>query len=133
MKKLFISCPMMGRTEENIRKSIEKMHRIAEIVFDQELEVIPSYIEHKPPQDKNQAVWYLGESIKMMAQADFYIGVEYSDFFHGCTIENEVAVHYGIQTTFVKTREITPDVREIERTYLSNMCEKEAIPVPMEG
>lgn len=27
MKKLFISCPMKGRTEENIRKSMEKMHR----------------------------------------------------------------------------------------------------------
>lgn len=31
MKKLFISVPMKGRTEENIRKSIEKMHKIAEI------------------------------------------------------------------------------------------------------
>lgn len=25
MKKLFISCPMKGRTEENIRKSMERM------------------------------------------------------------------------------------------------------------
>lgn len=41
MKKLFISCPMKGRTEENIRKSMEKMHKIAEAVFEQELEVIP--------------------------------------------------------------------------------------------
>lgn len=38
MKKLFVSCPMRDRTEENIRKSIEKMHRIAEAVFDEELE-----------------------------------------------------------------------------------------------
>lgn len=30
MKKLFISCPMTGREEENIEKSIEKMHKIAE-------------------------------------------------------------------------------------------------------
>ncbi len=28
MKKLFISSPMRGRTDENIRQSIEKMHRI---------------------------------------------------------------------------------------------------------
>ena len=52
MKKLFISCPMKGRTEENIRKSMEKMHKIAEIIFDQELEVIPTYIEDNPPENK---------------------------------------------------------------------------------
>ena len=44
MKKIFISCPMKGRTEENIRKSMEKMHKIAEEIFEQELEVIPSYM-----------------------------------------------------------------------------------------
>ena len=51
MKKLFISCPMKGRTEENIRKSMEKMHKIAEIIFDQELEVIPTYINDNPPEN----------------------------------------------------------------------------------
>ena len=121
MKKLYISCPMKGRTEENIRKSIEKMHRIAEIVFDQELEVIPSYIEHKPPQDTNQAMWYLGESIKLMAQADYYIGIDYSDFFHGCAVENEIAARYGIQRTSVHVHELMPDVRDVEKTYWRNV------------
>ena len=37
MKKLFISCPMKGRTNENIEISIEKMHKMAEIIFDQPL------------------------------------------------------------------------------------------------
>lgn len=35
MKKLFISCPMKGRTEENIRKTMDKMHKIAEAMFEQ--------------------------------------------------------------------------------------------------
>lgn len=48
-KKLFISCPMKGRTEEDIRHDMNRMHKMAEIVFDQELEVIPSYIENDPP------------------------------------------------------------------------------------
>lgn len=43
MKKLFISCPMKGRTEENIKKSMDKMHKLAEIMFEQELEVIPQF------------------------------------------------------------------------------------------
>lgn len=34
LKKLFISCPMHGRTKEAIEKSMDKMHKIAEIYFD---------------------------------------------------------------------------------------------------
>ena len=45
MKKLFISCPMKGRTNENIEISIEKMHKMAEIIFDQPLEVIDSFLK----------------------------------------------------------------------------------------
>ena len=113
-KKLFISCPMKGRTEENIRKSIEKMHKIAEIVFEQELEVIPSYTENKPPENNNQAVWYLGKSIQLLAEADFFIGVEYTDFFFGCRIESEIARDYGIKSTYINVREIMPDAIEVE-------------------
>ena len=63
MKKLFISCPMKGRTNENIKKSMDKMHKIAEIIFDQQLEVIDSFIEGNIPETNNQSVYYLGESI----------------------------------------------------------------------
>ena len=108
------------------------MHRIAEIVFDQELEIIPSYIEQKPPQDTNQAMWYLGESIKRMAQADYFIGIEYSDFFHGCTIENEIAARYGIKRTSINVRELMPDVRAVEENYWRNV-EAHKIAQPMEG
>lgn len=66
MKKLFISCPMKGRTEESIKRSMEKMHKLAEIIFDQELEVIPTYIEDNPPENTNQAIWYLGKSIQLL-------------------------------------------------------------------
>ena len=128
MKKLFISCPMKGRTEENIKKSMEKMHRIAEIVFDEELEVIPTHIVDNPPEDNNRAVWYLGKSIQLMAQADYFIGVEYSDFFRGCEVENTVARMYGIRSTHVNIREMMPDAIEVERMYWEN-CEKECRPV----
>lgn len=77
MKKLFISCPMKGRTEENIRKSMEKMHKLAEIIFDQKLEVIPTYIEDNPPESSNQGIWYLGKSIELLADADYFIGVSH--------------------------------------------------------
>ena len=121
MKKLFISVPMKGRTEENIRKSMAKMHKIAEIVFDQELEVIDSYIEDNPPENTKQAVWYLGESIKKLSEADYFIGVEWQDFWKGCTNENNVAIYYGIPTTFVKLADIMPDCVEIERKHFETI------------
>jgi hypothetical protein len=119
---------MKGRTEENIRKSMDKMHRIAEIVFEQELEVIPTYITDNPPKDAQQAVWYLGKSIQMMAEADFYIGIEYSEFFHGCSIENEIAARYGIQHTSVRVIELMPDAIEVEENYWRSMDEMVAKP-----
>ena len=121
MKKLFISCPMKGRTEENIRKSMEKMHKIAEIVFDQELEVIPTYIEDNPPENGNQAIWYLGKSIQLLAEADFFIGIEWTDFFKGCSAERNIARDYGIRSTYVNIHELMPDACEVERQYWNSI------------
>lgn len=93
MKKLFISAPMKGRTEAQIRATVEQMHHIAEAVFGEGLEVIQTYISDDPPADANQAVWYLGESIKKMADADYFIGIyDEEKAFRGCAIENLVAV-----------------------------------------
>lgn len=121
MKKLFISCPMKGRTEENIRKTMEKMHKIAEIVFDQELEVIPSYIEDDNPIDTNRRIWLLGKSIQLLSQADYFIGVEYTcGDFKGCDIEHSVAMDYGIPSLFVDIIDLAPDVKEMFQKTNSN-------------
>lgn len=122
MKKLFISCPMKGRTEENIRNSMERMHKIAEATFGEELEVIPSYIEHNSPKDAKQAVWYLGESIKKLAEADYFIGIHYESAFVGCNIERDVAGNYDIPSTFVDISIVMPDAWEIaNRNYTANV------------
>ena len=129
MKKLFISCPMKGRTEENIRKSMEKMHKMAEIIFDQELEVIPTYIEDNPPENSQPGIWYLGKSIELLAGADYFIGVEWGDIFKGCNIENEIARSYGIKNAMVNMHDLMPDVQEIIQNYYESM-EKTCSPCP---
>ena len=117
MKKLFISVPMKGRTEENIRNSMERLHKIAEAYFNQELEVIPTYITHNPPVNNNQAVWYLGEAIKKMAEADYFIGVDTTyGVFNGCDIEHEVARKYHIPNTLVGIS-MLPDAAEIVENH----------------
>jgi hypothetical protein len=97
MKKLFVSVPMKGRTEGEIKASIQKMKQIAEIYEGEELELIDSYIEDNPPKDSREAVWYLGESLKKLAQADVFMGICESYDWNGCFIEMETADKYGIK------------------------------------
>ena len=98
MKKLFVSVPMKGRTEEEIKSSIQKMKKIAEICEGEELELIDSYIEDNPPKDTKEAVWYLGESIKKLSQADVFIGIQEHYDWSGCRVEFFMAQEYGIKS-----------------------------------
>lgn len=120
MKKLFISVPMKGRTEENIRTSIEKMHKIAETIFDKELEVIPSYIDDNPPKNSNEEIWYLGRSIQLMSEADYFIGTHICcRQYGGCRIEFMVANGYNIPMLGIGEKEaryIMPDLFETSVT-----------------
>lgn len=109
MKKLFVSVPMKGRTEEEIKASIQKMKRIAEIYEGEELELIDSYIEDNPPKDSKEAVWYLGESLKKLAQADVFIGIENDYNWNGCYIERNTAQIYGIKTYIALAKYVLDD------------------------
>ncbi len=112
-KKLFISCPMAGRSEENIRKTREKMHKIAETVFEEELEVIDSYFpEYMTDKANNKSVCYLGLSIQRMSEADCYIGVYGKDGLRGCGVENKIAREYHLKSTFVNCYDVAPDIFE---------------------
>lgn len=113
MEKLFISCPMRGRSDAEIKATMEQMHRIAEAVFDTEFEVIPTYIEEDAPECANQRLWYLGESIKMMAEADAFIGIYDRDKeFDGCIVENYTAKTYGVPQYLVDVAYVAPDIAE---------------------
>ena len=110
MKKLFISCPMKDRTEAQIRGTMMQMHRIAEAVFGEELEVIQTYIPD-PPSGMNQALWCLGESIKMLSEADYFIGIyDEEKGFRGCAVENLVARSYNIPSYVINLGFVAPDV-----------------------
>jgi hypothetical protein len=106
MKKLFVSVPMKGRTEEEIKASIQKMKKIAEIYEGEELELIDSYIEDNLPKDSKEAVWYLGESLKKLAQADVFIGIDEAYDWNGCYIERDTAQRYGIKTYIASVRHV---------------------------
>lgn len=122
MKKLFVSVPMKGRTEEEIRKSIDKMKKIAEIFEGEELELIDSYIEHNPPQDCKQAVWYLGESLKKLSEADVFITIDEAWKWNGCHIERETAGKYEIKRYDVPAHAVIDNYSEVYRKAHRDCC-----------
>ena len=115
MRKLFVSVPMKGRTEDEIKASIQKMKKIAEIYEGEELELIDSHIEDNPPKDSKEAVWYLGESLKKLAQADVFIGICESYYWNGCCIERETADKYGIREYAIPVRYVIDDYNALLR------------------
>lgn len=124
MKKLFVSVPMKGRTEEEIKASIQKMKKIAEIYEGEELELIDSYIEDNPPQNNNEAVWYLGESLKKLAQADVFVGIDDVWDWSGCYIESEVAARYEIKKNSIPAEYAIENYNELVNKLNQVSCDE---------
>lgn len=97
MKKLFISQPMRGLTDEEILKAREEIRTKAEKTIGEPVELIQSFFEDFKPVG-NIPVAYLGKSISLLAEADVaYFGPGWREA-RGCKIEHEVAIQYGINT-----------------------------------
>ena len=90
---------------------MDRLHKVAEVTFDQELEVIHGHINNDPA-TRTDDIWCLGESIKKMAEADYFIGVRWCDGDRGCRIEDEVAQAYGIPSTYVDCDTFMPEVNK---------------------
>ena len=98
MRKLFISQPMKGLTDEEILKAREEIRKKAEKAIGEPVELIDSFIKEYPGKiNKSVPVYYLGKSIQLLSQADIaYFGGDWRNA-RGCLIEHEVARQYGIK------------------------------------
>ena len=94
MKKLFISQPMRGKTDEEILDERADAVQAARDALGEEVEVIDSFFQSAPADAK--PLWFLGESLKMLAKADIaYFAPGWRDA-RGCKIEHACADAYGI-------------------------------------
>lgn len=92
MKKLFISQPMVDRTDEEIFTEREKAIAEARVLLGEEIEVIDSYTNVLM-----NPLGYLGYSITCLSNADVaYFAKGWQDY-RGCKIEHECALQYGIK------------------------------------
>ena len=98
MKKVFISQPMRGLTDEEILEKREKIKQDIETKINEKVEFIDSFIQDYPSNihDIHVPVWYLGRSIQLLSQADMIYLAEDWDKARGCKIQDEVAKAYGI-------------------------------------
>ena len=96
MKKLFISQPMSGKADEEILAERKVAIKAAEELLREPVEVIDSFFQSAPVDAK--PLWYIGESIKLLAEADVAFFAKGWDEARGCKIENTCAIEYGIET-----------------------------------
>ncbi len=96
MKKVFISQPMNGKTNNEIKAERAAIAETIKAQHPQEsIEVIDSFFEDAPHDAK--PLWFLGKSIELLSTADIAIFANGWRDARGCVIEHECAVAYGIQ------------------------------------
>lgn len=100
MKKLFISQPMRGKTDEELLAVRAQAIQSAERVLEEEVEVIDSFFKDAvvPSTVLSRPLWFLGKSIKLLSGADVAYFADGWEDARGCKIEHECAVEYGITT-----------------------------------
>ena len=94
MKKLFISQPMRGKSNEEILAVREKAIKSAERNLGEKVEVIDSFFQNAPADAK--PLWFLGKSLELLATADVAYFAKGWEDARGCRIENTCAIEYGI-------------------------------------
>lgn len=94
MKRLFISQPMRGKTNEEIEKVRKQATKAAKEYLKEDVEVIDSFFKDAPCEAK--PLWFLGKSIELLSTADVAYFAKGWEEARGCKIENECAIEYGI-------------------------------------
>lgn len=96
MKKLFISQPMNGKTDEEILATREEAIKKAEELLGESVEVIDSFFQSAPHDAK--PLWFLGKSIELLSTADVVYFAKGWERARGCKIEYECAKEYGLDS-----------------------------------
>lgn len=94
MKKLFISQPMNGKSDEEIKKERQDALLQAVAEYGEEVELIDSFFQSAPHDAK--PLWFLGKSLELLSTADIVYFASGWESARGCKIEHECAVAYGL-------------------------------------
>lgn len=106
-KKVFISQPMSDKTDEEILAVREAAVRTLNKQLNQEVEILDSFFQGAPHEAK--PAWFLGESVKVLSNADIAIFLDDWRKYRGCRIEHLICKEYNIPTYEInKVGDIVP-------------------------
>lgn len=92
MKKIFISQPMRNKTQEQIVNARNEAVATIREKYNDDVTILESY---KPEFKDLSPIACLGESLKIMAEADIVVFIGDWTSARGCEIEHNVADKYG--------------------------------------
>lgn len=95
MKKLFISQPMRGKTDEEILAVRKKAIASAEKYLGEPVEVIDSFFQSAPVDAK--PLWFLGKSLELLATADVAYFAKGWDEARGAKLKTLVLLSTALQ------------------------------------
>lgn len=93
--KIFISQPMKGLSEKEIKFNREKAVKNIKSLYGDDVEIIDSYID-----GGGTPLWCLGKSIELLSTADVAYFLKGWNTARGCRIEYMCANDYGIGAYF---------------------------------
>lgn len=108
MKTLFVSLPRFIMTREQYEIGVEKMTKIAEIMFGEQFEAV--YLPTVMVKDdttyrvKNEEMYLEAAAIKAMSECDAFIGIDWISECPECDMEHNIANMYDIPKTLVQPR-----------------------------
>ena len=109
MKKLYVSCPVEGKALLSVLHTVKKMHKIAEVLFDEELEVIDSVsVSELTGTDLHD----LSRHIELMAQADYFVYVPDCED-RTVYLETEIASAYNIKIASISAKYVIEENGDI--------------------
>ena len=100
--KIFISQPMRGKTDEEIKAEREHLIGKAREHYGADIEVVDSFFEGAPADAR--PLWFLGKSLELMSTADAAVFAHDWEGARGCRIENMAAILYGLEVLEVYSR-----------------------------
>ena len=86
--KIFISQPMKGKTNEEIKTERERLIAKARENYGENIENAPA--DARP-------LWFLGKSLELLSTADVAVFAPGWENARGCSVENHCAIVYGIE------------------------------------
>lgn len=95
MKRIFISQPMKGKTETEIKVERQKIIDGCIKEYGSDIEIIDSYFEGAPADAR--PLWFLGKSLELLSTADKAYFASGWEGARGCRIEHLACQSYGIK------------------------------------